>query len=161
MWRFSRKTWLRCIIWNKWSYFSIISTYHNSIGAFDSKEPVTADQLNYLKILNYDGSPPKTKFEVSQLIADLLHHWRPKEPTQEQISLLKKLGYKGPTPKTRGDASDLISKLLHQKGNKITDDDIPYTIYGDHWSEEDPFEHIHEHTKEYHDAKEWRDSLDN
>tara|TARA_B100001179_G_C18555632_1_gene388119 strand:- start:520 stop:1308 length:789 start_codon:yes stop_codon:yes gene_type:complete len=92
---------------------------------------VTVAQLQYLEILNYDGSPPKTRGEASQLIADLLYHWRPKEPTQEQISLLKKRGYKGPTPKTRGDASNLISRVLHQKGHKITDNDIPYLIYGE------------------------------
>ena len=131
------------------------------MGAFHSKEPVTKLQLKFLEDLNYDGSPPKTKGEASLLIAELLYHWKPKEPTQKQISLLKKLGYKGPTPKTRGDASNSISKLLHQKGHKITDDDIPYTIYGDHWSEEDPFEHIHEHKKEFYDAKEERESWDN
>ena len=131
------------------------------MGAFDSKEPVTKLQLKFLEDLNYDGSPPKTKGEASLLIADLLYHWKHKEPTQEQISYLKKLGYKGPTPKTRGDASNLISDQLYRKAHKITDDDIPYTIYGDHWSEEDPFEHIHEHTKEFYNAKELRDSLDN
>tara|TARA_Y100000310_G_C19947339_1_gene475285 strand:- start:20 stop:418 length:399 start_codon:yes stop_codon:yes gene_type:complete len=132
------------------------------MGAFHSKEPVTKKQLWYIfDIFNYNGSPPKTKGEASLLIADLKYHWKSKEPTQKQILLLKKLGYKGPTPKTAGDASNSISKLHHQKGHKITDDDIPYTIYGDHWSEEDPFEHIHEHTEEYYDAKEWRDSLDN
>ena len=123
--------------------------------------PPTGSQLNYLKILGYVGNIPETQKQASLLIADLLHHWRPKEPSQKQISYLKKLGHKGPIPKTRGSASDLISKLLHQKGNKITDDDIPYTIYGDQWSEEDPFEHIHEHTKEYYDAKEERESWDN
>ena len=131
------------------------------MGAFDSKEPVTAAQLKFLEDLNYDGSPPKTKGEASLLISNLLYHWKPKEPTQKQISYLKKLGYKGPTPKTRGDASNSISKLLHQKGNKITGDNIQYTIYGNKWSEEDPFEHIHEHTKEFYNAEEWRDSLDN
>ena len=131
------------------------------MGAFHSKKPVSPKQRKYLKDLGYKGPIPKTQGEASLLISDLLYHWRPKEPTQEQISLLKKLGYKGPTPKTRGDASNSISKLLHQKGHKITDDDIPYTIYGDHWSEEDPFEHIHEHTKEYYDAKEERESWDN
>ena len=125
-----------------------------------NKKPTIA-QLNYLKILGYTGKIPETRFKTSLLIADLLHSWRVREPSQKQISYLKKLGHKGPTPKTRGDASNSISKLLHQKGNKITGDDIPYTIYGDHWSEEDPFEHIHEHTKEFYDAKEWRDSLDN
>ena len=78
-----------------------------------------------------------------------------------QISYIKKLGYKGPTPKTRGDASNSILKLKKKKGEKITDDDIPYTIYGDHWSEEDPFEHFHEHKKEFYDAKEERESWDN
>ena len=131
------------------------------MGAFHSKDPVTKPQRKYLEYLGYKGPTPKTKGEASLLISDLLHHWKPKEPSQKQISLLKKLGYKGPTPKTRGDASNEISKLLHQKGHKITDDDIPYTMYGDQWSEEDPFEHIHEHTKEYYDAKEERESWDN
>ena len=115
------------------------------MGAFDSKEPVTKRQLWYLfEILNYNGSPPKTKGEASLLIADILHRWKLKEPTQKQISYLKKLGYKGPTPKTRGDASNLISKLLHQKGDKITGDIIPYLIYGEPKT-----------TK-----RSWRDSLD-
>ena len=131
------------------------------MGAFDSKEPVTKKQLKYLEYLGYKGPKPKTRGEASLLIADIRYGWKDKEPTQKQISYLKKLGYKGPTPKTQGDASNSISKLLHQKGNKITDDDIPYTIYGDHWSEEDPFEHIHEHTKEYYDAKKERESWDN
>ena len=131
------------------------------MGAFDSKEPVTKRQLWYLfKILNYNGSPPKTKGEASLLIADILHRWKPKEPTQEQISYLKKLGYKGPTPKTRGDTSDLISDLLHQRGNKITATMIPYTIYATGWSEENPFEHILEHKPEFYKAKEWRGSRD-
>ena len=125
-----------------------------------NKKP-TLDQLNYLEILGYTGKIPETSKKTWFLIADLRISWRPKEHTQGQISYLKKLGHKGPIPKTRGSASDLISKLLHQKGNKITGDNIQYTIYGNKWSEEDPFEHIHEHTKEYYNAKELRDSLDN
>ena len=125
-----------------------------------NKKP-TPDQLNYLKILGYTGKIPETRLQASLLIADLRYSWRGREPSQKQISYLKKLGYKGPTPKTRGDASNLISDQLYRKAHKITDDDIPYTIYGDHWSEEDPFEHIHEHTKEYYDAKEERESWDN
>ena len=131
------------------------------MGGFDSKEPVTPPQEKYLEYLGYKGPTPKTRGEASLLISDLLHHWKPKEPTQKQISYLKKLGYKGPTPKTRGDASNSILKLKKKKGEKITDDDIPYTIYGDHWSEEDPFEHFHEHKKEFYDAKEERESWDN
>ena len=121
----------------------------------------TIAQLNYLKILGYTGKIPETRYQTTLLIADLLYHWKHREPSQKQISYLKKLGYKGPTPKTRGDASNLISKLQHQKGKKITDDAIPFTIYGDAWSEDDPFEHSHEHTKEYYDAKEERESWDN
>ena len=125
-----------------------------------NKKP-TIEQLNYLKILGYTGKIPETRLQASLLIADLRYSWRGREPSQKQISYLKKLGYKGPTPKTQGDASNSISKLLHQKGNKITGDNIQYTIYGNKWSEEDPFEHIHEHTKEFYNAKELRDSLDN
>jgi DNA-binding Lrp family transcriptional regulator len=109
-----------------------------------NEKPISAYQLHYLKILNYDGSPPKTKGEASQLIADLRYHWKDKEPTQEQKSYLKKLGYKGLPPKHRGDASNLISKLLYQKGDKITEDIIPYLIYGESKT-----------TK-----RSWRDSLD-
>ena len=103
---------------------------YNKSSGFNSKEPVTADQLNYLKILNYDGS----------------------------------------TPKTRGEASDLISKLLAEKpksetklsgGSRLRLDKIPLVIYSDHWSEEDPFADIHEHSEGFYTAKEWRDSLDN
>ena len=103
---------------------------YNKSSGFNSKEPITADQLNYLKILNYDGS----------------------------------------TPKTRGEASDLISKLLAEKpksetirlgGSRLRLDKIPLVIYSDHWSEENPFAHIHEHSKDFYAAKEWRDSLDN
>ena len=132
------------------------------MGAFHSKEPVTKKQLWYIfDIFNYNGSPPKTKGEASLLIADLKYHWKSKEPTQKQILLLKKLGYKGPTPKTRGDASNSISDILRLKKIGINVNDIPYTIYGDKWSEENPFEHIHEHKPEFYKAKEWRDSLDN
>ena len=45
---------------------------YNKSSGFNSKEPVTADQLNYLKILNYDGSTPKTRGEASDLISKLL-----------------------------------------------------------------------------------------
>ena len=121
----------------------------------------TIAQLNYLKILSYTGKIPETKFQASLLIADLLHSWRPKEPSQEQISYLKKLGHKGPTPKTRGGASDSISDLLYLKKIGINMNDIPFTIYGNKWSEENPFEHIHEHKLDFYKAKEWRDSLDN
>ena len=103
---------------------------YNKSSGFNSKEPVTVDQLNYLKILNYDGS----------------------------------------TPKTRGEASDLISKLLAEKPKSETKwsgeswsrlDKIPLVIYSDHWSEENPFAHIHEHSEDFYEAKAWRDSLDN
>ena len=123
--------------------------------------PPTGSQLNYLKILGYVGNIPETQHQASLLIADLLHHWRPREPSQKQISYLKKLGHKGPTPKTRGKASDLISNILHLKKIGINVNHIPFTIYGDKWSEGNPFEHILEHTQEFHLAKEWRDSLDN
>ena len=132
------------------------------MGAFDSKEPVTKPQLKYLEYLGYKGPEPKTRGEASLLIADIRYGWKDKEPTQKQISLLKKLGYKGPTPKTRGDASNLISDQLYRKAHKITDDDIPYTIYGSSWSEENPFElGLNEHKPEFYKAKEWRASLDN
>ena len=45
---------------------------YNKSSGFNSTEPVTADQLNYLKILNYDGSTPKTRGEASDLISKLL-----------------------------------------------------------------------------------------
>ena len=121
----------------------------------------TIAQLNYLKILGYTGKIPETKFQASLLIANLRNGWRLREPSQEQISYLKKLGHKGPTPKTRGGASDSISDLLYLKKIGINMNDIPFTIYGNKWSEENPFEHIHEHTPGYYAAKEWRDSLDN
>ena len=44
---------------------------YNKSSAFDSMEPVTANQLNYLKILNYNGNPPKTKGEAYDLISKL------------------------------------------------------------------------------------------
>ena len=121
----------------------------------------TIAQLNYLKILGYTGKIPATRFQATLLIADLRTGWRLREPSQEQISYLKKLGHKGPTPKTRGKASDMISDILHLKKIGITVKDIPYTIYGNKWSEENPFEHIHEHKPDFYKAKEWRDSLDN
>ena len=122
----------------------------------------TFEQLNYLKILGYTGKIPETRLQASLLIADLRYSWRGREPSQKQISYLKKLGYKGPTPKTRGDASNLISDQLYRKAHKITDDDIPYTIYGSSWSEENPFElGLNEHKPEFYKAKEWRASLDN
>tara|TARA_Y100001949_G_scaffold107806_1_gene91113 strand:- start:301 stop:696 length:396 start_codon:yes stop_codon:yes gene_type:complete len=125
-----------------------------------NKKP-TIEQLNYLKILGYTGKIPETRYQTTLLIADLLYHWKPREPSQKQISYLKKLGHKGPTPKTRGKASDLISNILHLKKIGINVNHIPFTIYGDKWSEGNPFEHILEHTQEFHLAKEWRDSLDN
>tara|TARA_B100000949_G_C14157173_1_gene397463 strand:+ start:320 stop:715 length:396 start_codon:yes stop_codon:yes gene_type:complete len=125
-----------------------------------NKKPTIA-QLNYLKILGYTGKIPATRFQATLLIADLRIGWRLWEPSQEQISYLKKLGHKGPTPKTRGKASDMISDILHLKKIGINVNDIPFTIYGNKWSEENPFEHIHEHTPGYYAAKEWRDSLDN
>ena len=154
---------------NRWTKFveftpleNLAETRWDLIVDPTNEEPISAAQLNYLKIFNYDGSPPKTKVEASQLIADLRYHWKDKEPPQEQISYLKKLGYKGPTPKTRGDASNLISDQLYRKAHKITDDDIPYTIYGSSWSEENPFElGLNEHKPEFYKAKEWRASLDN
>tara|TARA_Y100000782_G_C10019453_1_gene196361 strand:+ start:87 stop:482 length:396 start_codon:yes stop_codon:yes gene_type:complete len=131
------------------------------MGYDDPTKKPTGSQLNYLKILGYVGNIPETQSQTTFLIADLLHHWRPKEPSQKQISYLKKLGHKGPTPKTRGKASDLISNILHLKKIGINVNHIPFTIYGDKWSEGNPFEHILEHTQEFHLAKEWRDSLDN
>ena len=125
-----------------------------------NKKP-TPDQLNYLEILGYTGKIPKTRFQTTLLIADLLYHWRSREPTQDQINRLKKEGYKGQTPKTRGSASDLISDILHLKKSGINLNDIRDTIYGSKWSEENPFEHIHEHKPDFYKAKEWRDSLDN
>ena len=125
-----------------------------------NKKPTIA-QLNYLKILGYTGKIPATRFQATLLIADLRTGWRLREPSQEQISYLKKLGHKGPTSKTRGKASDMISDILHLKKIGINVNDIPFTIYGNKWSEENPFEHIHEHTPGYYAAKEWRDSLDN
>ena len=124
-----------------------------------NKKP-TIEQLNYLKILGYTGKIPETRFKTSLLIADLLHSWRVREPSQKQISYLKKLGYKGPTPKTRGDASDSISDLLHLKKIGINVNNIPFTIYGNKWSEENPFEHIHEHTPTFYAHKEERVSRD-
>ena len=125
-----------------------------------NKKPTIA-QLNYLKILGYTGKIPATRFQATLLIADLRTGWRLREPSQAQISYLKKLGHKGPIPKTRGSAADLISDILHLKKIGINVNDIPFTIYGNKWSEENPFEHIHEHTPGYYAAKEWRDSLDN
>ena len=140
---------------------------YNKSSGFNSTEPVTADQLNYLKILNYNGNPPKTKGEASLLITDRLNHWRPKSPTEPQLAYLGTLGYGGSPPKTRGEASDLISKLLAEKPKSQTKkwsswlDKIPLVIYSDHWSEENPFAHIHEHSEDFYAAKAWRDSLDN
>ena len=125
-----------------------------------NKKPTIA-QLNYLKILGYTGKIPATRFQATLLIADLRIGWRLWEPSQEQISYLKKLGHKGPIPKTRGSASDLIQNILDLKKIGINVNNIAYTIYGNNWSEENPFEHIHEHKPEFYKAKEWRDSLDN
>ena len=130
-------------------------TYYNP-----NNKPTIA-QLNYLEILGYTGKIPETSKKTWFLIADLRISWRPKEHTQGQISYLKKLGHKGPIPKTRGSASDLISNILHLKKSGINLNDIRYTIYGSKWSEENPFEHIHEHKPDFYKAKEWRDSLDN
>ncbi len=137
---------------------------YNKISGFNSKEPVTADQLNYLKILNYDGSTPKTRGEASLLISERVYHWRPKSPTEPQLAYLGTLGYDGSTPKTRGEASDLISKLLAEKPKSQTKkwsswlDKIPLVIYSDHWSEENPFAHIHEHSDDFYKVKELRES---
>ena len=143
---------------------------YNKSSAFDSTEPVTVKQLNYLKILNYNGNPPKTKGEASLLITNRLYQWRPKSPTEPQLAYLGTLGYRESPPKTRGEASDLISKLLAEKPKSETKwsgeswsrlDKIPLVIYSDHWSEENPFAHIHEHSEDFYAAKAWRDSLDN
>ena len=143
---------------------------YNKNSGFNSKELVTAEQLNYLKILSYDGSPPKTRGEASLLIADLKYHWKDKSPSEEQLHYLATLDYRGNPPKTRGEASNLISKLLAEKSKNETKwsgeswsrlDKIPLVIYSDHWSEEDPFADIHEHSEGFYTAKEWRDSLDN
>ena len=140
---------------------------YNKSSGFNSTEPVTADQLNYLKILNYDGSTPKTRGEASLLIADLKYHWKDKSPSEEQLHYLATLDYRGNTPKTRGEASNLISKLLAEKPKSQTKkwsswlDKIPLVIYSDHWSEKNLFADIHEHSEDFHAAKAWRDSLDN
>ena len=128
-------------------------------GEQKSLKPTIA-QLNYLEILGYTGKIPETSVKTWFLIADLRIGWRHKEPSQGQISYLKKLGHKGPIPKTRGSASDLISDILHLKKIGITVKDIPYTIYGNKWSEENPFEHIHEHTPTFYAHKEERVSRD-
>jgi len=142
---------------------------YNKSSGFNSKEPVTADQLNYLKILNYDASTPKTRGEASLLISERVYHWRPKSPTEPQLAYLGTLGYRGNPPKTRGEASDLISKLLAEKPKSETEkwtswswlNKIPLVIYSDHWREGDPFAHIHEHSDDFYAAKEWRASFDN
>ena len=137
--------------------------YYKSSG-FNSKEPVTADQLNYLKILNYDGSTPKTRGEASLLIADIKYHWKTKSPSEEQLFYLGTLGYSENPPKTRGEASNLISKLKAEKlevRQAFTIRDIPLVIYSDHWSEKNPFADILEHSEDFYAAKAWRDSLDN
>ena len=121
----------------------------------------TIAQLNYLKILGYTGKIPETRFQTSLEIANLRNGWRLREPTQEQISYLKKLGHTGPIPETRGKASDMISNILDLKKIGINANNIAYTIYGSKWSEENPFEHSHEHGLEFYKAKEWRASLDN
>ena len=120
----------------------------------------TIAQLNYLKILGYTGKIPETRFQASLEIANLRNGWRLREPSQEQISYLKKLGHKGPIPKTRGSASDLIQNILDLKKIGINANNIAYTIYGNKWSEENPFEHIHEHTPTFYAAKEERASRD-
>ncbi len=130
-------------------------TYYNP-----NNKPTIA-QLNYLEILGYTGKIPETSKKTWFLIADLRIGWRPKEPTQEQISYLKKLGHTGPIPKTRGSTADLITNILDLKKIGINANNIAYTIYGSKWSEENPFEHIHEHTADFFAAKEWRASLDN
>ena len=121
----------------------------------------TIAQLNYLKILDYTGKIPETKFQASLEISNLRNGWKHREPTQEQISYLKKLGHKGPIPKTRGSASDLIQNILDLKKIGINANNIAYTIYGNKWSEKDWTEHIHKHTPDFEAAKEWRNSLDN
>ena len=139
---------------------------YNKSSGFNSKEPVTADQLNYLKILNYDGSTPKTRGEASLLISECIYHWRPKSPTEPQLAYLGTLGYRGNPPKTRGEASDLISKLLAEKPKSETEkwtswswlNKIPLVIYSDHWREGDPFAHIHEHSDHFYKVKELRES---
>ena len=132
------------------------------MGYDDPTKKPTRRQLHYLNILGYVGKIPATQFQATLEIADLQYHWKPKEPTWAQKNKLKKLGHKGPTPKTRGETSELIGDLIKQRGDKLTYDDIPHVIYGvKEWREGDPFEHIHEHTQEFHLAKEWRDSLDN
>ena len=120
----------------------------------------TIAQLNYLKILGYTGKIPETKFQASLLIANLRNGWRLREPSQEQISYLKKLGHKGPIPKTRGSTSDLIQNIVDLKKIGINANNIAYTIYGNNWSEENPFEHIHEHTPTFYAHKEERVSRD-
>ena len=125
-----------------------------------NKKP-TMSQLRFLEILGYTGKIPETSVKTWFLIADLRIGWRPKEPSQEQISYLKKLGHKGPIPKTRGSTSDLIQNIVDLKKIGINANNIAYTIYGSKWSEENPFEHSHEHGLEFYKAKEWRASLDN
>ena len=139
---------------------------YNKNSAFDSTEHVTVKQLNYLKILNYNGNPPKTKGEASLLITNRLYQWRPKSPTEPQLAYLGTLGYRESPPKTRGEASDLISKLLAEKPKSETEkwtswswlNKIPLVIYSDHWREGDPFAHIHEHRDHFYKVKELRES---
>jgi len=132
----------------------------------NSNEPPTKKQLNYLKILNYDGNPPETSNAASLEIADLRHHWKSKDPSGGQISYLNLLGYTGAPPETRGEAADLITKLIEEKNKKsktktkLSEDKIPLVIYSKHWSEENPFAH-REHGEKFYAAKEWRESLDN
>ena len=79
---------------------------------------------------------------------------------RDRISYLKKLGHKGPIPKTRGSTSDLIQNIVDLKKIGINANNIAYTIYGNNWSEENPFEHIHEHTPTFYAHKEERVSRD-
>ena len=124
-----------------------------------NKKP-TMSQLRFLEILGYTGKIPETSVKTWFLIADLRSSWRPKEPTQDQISYLKKLGHNGPIPKTRGSTSDLIQNIVDLKKIGINANNIAYTIYGNNWSEENPFEHIHEHTPTFYAHKEERVSRD-
>ena len=60
------------------------------MGYDDPTKKPTRRQLHYLNILGYKGKIPETQFQATLEIADLLHHWKPKEPTWAQKNKLKK-----------------------------------------------------------------------
>lgn len=77
----------------------------------------TDAQLAYLYYsLGYDGQPPETKDEASDLIDSILHG---EPPTERQINYLRVLGHDGPEPESKKEASGLIRKLRReQEGNE-------------------------------------------